>query len=82
MSRDERLERKLGLIYKELFDINWKLDKLELKHRKEEAEQSKRLSERELEEIHYEENDFWNIQERKMKEFNYNYGEVEERIND
>lgn len=78
MSKEERIEMKLGMIYEQLFNINWKLEKMELNKRKEEAKESKRLSERELEEIHYQENDYWNAKEQKMREFNINFGEVGE----
>ena len=78
MSKEERIEIKLGMIYEQLFNINWKLEKMELNKRKEEAEGRKRLSERELEEIHYQENDYWNVKEQKIREFNINFGEVGE----
>lgn len=77
MSKEERIEIKLGMIYEQLFNIQWKLDKIENDRRKKEAEDSKRISERELEEIKYRENDYWNLKEQKMKEFNYYNGEVE-----
>ena len=77
MTKDERIEIKLNMIYEQLFDIQWKLDKIENDRRKKEAEDSKRISERELEEIKYRENDYWNLKEQKMKEFNYYNGEVE-----
>ena len=79
MSKEERIERKLGMIYEQLININWKLEKMELNKRKEEAKERKRMFERELEEIHYQENDYWNVKEQKMREFNINYGEVEEK---
>lgn len=79
MSKEERIEMKLGMIYEQLININWKLEKMELNKRKEEAEGNKRWSERELEAIHYQENDYWNVKEQKMREFNINFGEVEEK---
>lgn len=78
MSKEERIEMKLGMIYEQLININWKLEKMELKKREEEAKESKRMFERELEEIHYQENDYWNVKEQKMREFNINFGEVGE----
>ena len=78
MNKEERIEMKLGMIYEQLFNINWKLEKMELNKRKEEAKESKRLSERELEEIHYQENDYWNVKEQKMREFNINFVEAGE----
>lgn len=77
MSKEERIEMKLGMIYEQLFNIQWKLGKIELNKRKEEAKESKRLSEMELEEIHYQENDYWNLKEQKMREFNQFNSEVE-----
>ena len=76
MARDERIEAKLDMIYEQLFNIQWKLDKIENYRRKEEANNKKRDAEMELEEIHYRENDYWNLKEQKMREFNQFYGEV------
>ena len=73
------LSHKLGMIYDELLDIRWKLEKLELDKRKKKAEESKRFSERELEEVHYQENDFWNFKEKRIKEFNYRFDEMIEK---
>lgn len=70
MSKEERIEIKLGMIYEQLFNVIWKLERIENDRRKKEAEDSKRISERELEEIKYRENDYWNLKEQKMKEFN------------
>ena len=77
MNKEERLEIKLSMIYEQLFDIQWILNKIENDRRKKEAEDNKRISEMELEEIKYRENDYWNLKEQKMKEFNYYNGEVE-----
>lgn len=77
MSKEERIEIKLVMIYEQLFNIQWKLDKIENEKRKKDAEDSKRLCERELEEINYRENDYWNLKEQKMREFNQFYGEME-----
>lgn len=70
MSKEERIEVKLGIIYEQLFNIQWKLDKIENDRRKENAKNKKRDVERELEEIHFWENDYWNLKEQKMREFN------------
>lgn len=78
MSKEKIIEMKLGMIYEQLFNINWKLEKMELNKRKEEAKESKRMSEMELEEIHHKENDYWNVKEQIMREFNINFGEVGE----
>jgi hypothetical protein len=29
MSKEERIEMKLGMIYEQLFNINWKLEKID-----------------------------------------------------
>lgn len=70
MSKDELLAVKLNMIYEQLFNINWKLEEMKLNKRKEKAKESKRFSEIELEEIHHQENDYWNLKEQKMREFN------------
>ena len=70
MSKEERIEAKLGMIYEQLFNIQWKLDEIENNKRKENANNKKRDAEMELEEIHYRENDYWNLKEQKMREFN------------
>lgn len=75
---NETLEHKLNMIFSELIDIKWKLEKAELQKRKREAQESKRLAEGEIAEVNYQENDYWNYREKIQKEFNSRFGEVEE----
>ncbi len=75
---NETLEHKLNMIFSELIDIKWKLEKAELQKRKREAQESKRFAEREIAEVDYQENDYWNYREKIQKEFNQKFGEVEE----
>lgn len=74
---NEMLEHKLNMIFNEVLDIKWKLEKIENQKRKKEAQESKRLAEREITEVVYQENDYWNYRERIQKEFNQRFGEVE-----
>ena len=76
---NETLEHKLNMIFDELIDIKWKLEKAELQKRKKEAQESKILAEREITEVDYQENDYWNYREKIQKEFNHRFGEVEEK---
>lgn len=76
---NETLEHKLNMIFSELIDIKWKLEKAELQKRKREAQESKRLAESEIAEVDYQENDYWNYREKIQKEFNHIFGEVEEK---
>lgn len=69
MNKEEIIMYKLDMIYEQLFNIQYKIDKIENKKRMEEAEASKRLAEREIEEIKYLENDYWNAKDCKMREF-------------
>lgn len=72
MSKEERIEIKLGMIYESLLDINWRLDKLENKQRKEDAKRKKEDAELILQDIEYSEGDYWNKREARMREFYIN----------
>ena len=76
---NETLEHKLNMIFSELIDIKWKLERVELEKRKREAQESKKLAEREIAEVDYQENDYWDYKERIQEEFNHRFGEVEEK---
>lgn len=74
MSKEEIIEAKLGMIYEQLFEIQWKLDNVQYEKREKEIKEKKRDVEREMEEIHYRKNDYWNLKDEKMREFNHFYG--------
>lgn len=78
MNKEEKLAIKLNMIYEELFNLRWIIEKQEMKKRKENIEDKIKKLQSELEEIHFQENDYWNVKERKMREFNLFYGEKEE----
>lgn len=69
MNKEEIIMFKLDMIYEQLFNIQYKIDKIENEKRKQEAEASKRLAENEIKQIEYCENDYWTAKEHKMKEF-------------
>ena len=74
----EELNFKLCKIYEEIINIEYKLERQELEKRKKEAEESKRIAERELMEAEYQLNDFWTYKERKYEGFNPRFGDIEE----
>lgn len=79
MNKEENINIKLNEIYSELININWKLQKLEDKKQMEDLDFTIKRSQKELEEIHHRENDYWNYKEEKMKNFNKLYGEMENK---
>lgn len=79
MNKEENINIKLNKIYSELININWKLQKLEDKKQMEDLDFTIKRSQKELEEIHHRENDYWNYKEEKMKNFNKLYGEMENK---
>ena len=66
----EELNYKLNMIFEEIMNIKGKLEEQERKQRKEKAEEKLEYSRRELHELEYMSNEWWNIRDKRIDEFN------------
>ena len=69
----EELNYKLNMIYEELMTIKEKLEKQERDKRKEKAMEQIEFAKREIKESEYLDNDWYNIREKRIQEFNYKF---------
>ena len=61
------------MIYEELMTIKEKLEKQERDKRKEKAMEQIEFAKREIKESEYLDNDWYNIREKRIQEFNYKF---------